>query len=160
MEEEGSEKMKEVPQEKVLQEEENPKQEKIEIKPQEDINKISTFKKIKTKLNKYLDDLVEATEKEDPNNLGFFQNVRRQIKRALFRNPKTGEPKLSEAKVNIIAKGIRKLIPETRSNKMKTLLLIIAGLLTTMGVLIGLHKTHHIIPKKKSHKHIYKHKYE
>ena len=39
----------------------------------EQLEKIPVVKGIINKLNKYLDDLVEATEKEDPNNLGFFQ---------------------------------------------------------------------------------------
>ena len=138
--------------EKVIKE--NPV-EKILTEGKEDVvvQKLKLTKGFMAKINEYLDQVVTVAAKEDPSKLDFFRKLSRWVKLTLFKNP---EKKLSEESVNRAARLFKSLVPETRSNKIKTLLLLIAGLFTTLGVVIKLHRTHHIIPRKNGHNHHYK----
>lgn len=122
------------------------------VERQEKMKNMGMFKKIIYRINNYLDDLVEEAEEQEPANLNMYKRLSRWMKIKLFKNLESGEKRISEKQTNMISKMISKMIPETRSNKIKALLLIIAGLVTSLGLLIKLHKTHHIIPKKKGHR--------
>ena len=117
------------------------------------VTKNSWYRKIIKSINDYLDRIVTEANKLDPKQLGNVRRVIRSIKIKLLSNPESGQKSMSELSANKYAKFFKRMVPETRNKKLATLFIIVAGLFTTLGILINMHRTHHIIAKRKSRHH-------